>query len=298
MSGEPGLTRLSVPLNALRAFEAAARHLSLKAAAAELGVTASAISHQLRHLEAQLGVDLLRRSGTGLELTVAGQALAPDLTAGFSRITHAVAALRQERSSGPLRLSMLQTFAGHWLSPRLASLPHEQRGFDLVIATTPVVVDLSAGVADVAIRHGQGQWPGLMADRLFAETMGLFAAPNGYAGQDEAFLRRSLRGARLFLSQYRRADFLQWNDTLPGGPISPAAITMVDSTNLALRAAIDGAGFTLAGCELVQMDVQAGRLAPLFAHTVSTGAGYYLVYPPALKRDRRLRNIRQWLLSQ
>ena len=107
--------RLSVPLNALRAFEAAARHMSIKDAAEEIGVTPSAVSHQLRILEDLLGVELMRRVGPRLELTETGRQLSPDLTIGFTRIIQAVGAVKQERKLGPLRLSMLPTFAVHWL---------------------------------------------------------------------------------------------------------------------------------------------------------------------------------------
>ena len=155
-----GTMRLSVPLNALRAFEAAARHMSIKDAAEEIGVTPSAVSHQLRILEDLLGVELMRRVGPRLELTETGRLLSPDLSVGFTRIIQAVATVKQERKLGPLRLSMLPTFAVHWLSPRMASYPFARSGFELLISTTQTAVDLGAGVADAAVRHGSGQWPG------------------------------------------------------------------------------------------------------------------------------------------
>jgi len=287
--------RIGVPLNALRAFEAAARHGSVKAAAEELGVTPSAVSHQLRVLEEALGVDLLRRSGAGLEATPAGRALAPDLTAGFGRIAAGLARLTEARTAGPLRLSMLPTFAVHWLSPRLATYPFETAGSALLISATQEAVDLAAGDADVAIRHGRGEWPGLEAELLFAETVTLLAAPGFGAGADP---RAAVNGANLFLSQHRRADFEAWNASLPGGPLRPAAVTTVDSAGLGLRAAIDGAGVTLAGMEIAAADIQAGRLAAPFDHRLATGGAYWLVYPPGLRRDRRVRRLRAWLAAQ
>lgn len=289
--------RLTVPLNALRAFEAAARHLSIKEAAAEIGVTPSAVSHQLRILEDALGVELMRRTGPRLELTEAGRALSPDLTAGFSRIISAVGALTTERRVGPLRLSILPTFAVHWLSPRLAAYPFARNGFELLITTSQTVVDLNAGVADAAVRHGAGSWPGVVSDLLFEETVGLLGRPQLRGGGDDA-LREVIAQSNLFLSQHRRDHFDRWNATLPGGPVSPAAITMVDSVGLGLQAAIDGAGVTLAGAEIVECDLASGRLALLFDHRITAGAGYYLVYPDALARDRRVRNLRTWLLAQ
>ncbi|GAB1380601.1 LysR substrate-binding domain-containing protein [Pararhodobacter aggregans] len=283
-------------MNALRAFEAAARHLSIKEAALELGVTPSAVSHQLRGLEDALGLTLMRRVGPALELTEAGARLAPDLTDGFTRIIEAVGGLKQDRNTGPLRLSMLPTFAAHWFSPRLTRYPFERNGFDLLISTTQEAVDLAAGVADAAVRHGQGQWEGLRADLLFPETVGLFGAPS-LGGGDPAAMRARISSMTLFLSVHRKENYARWNATLPGGPIRPQAVMMVDSAGLALRAAMDGAGVALAGAEIAAFDVGAGRLMPLFAHRVGTGGGYYLVYPEALARDRRVRNLSRWMVE-
>ncbi|EIE50287.1 LysR family transcriptional regulator [Salipiger aestuarii] len=288
--------RLNVPLTALRAFEAAARHLSIKEAALELGVTPSAVSHQLRGLEDALGFSLMRRVGPALELTEAGARLAPDLSEGFSRIVKAVGSLRQDRSTGPLRLSMLPTFAAHWFSPRLTRYPFERTGFDLLISTTQEAVDLSAGVADAAVRHGQGQWDGLQADLLFEESVSLFGAPS-LAVRDPDEMRAGIAGMTLFLSQYRQENYARWNATLPGGPIRPAAVMMVDSAGLALRAAMDGAGVALAGVEIAASDVSAERLTRIFTHQTQTGGGYYLVYPEALARDHRVRNLSRWMVE-
>jgi LysR family glycine cleavage system transcriptional activator len=289
--------RLNVPLNALRAFEAAARHLSIKDAAGEIGVTPSAVSHQLRILEELLGVTLMRRAGPRLELTETGRVLAPELTAGFSQIISAVGALKNERKLGPLRLSMLPTFVVHWLSPRLATYPFARSGFELLISATQTAVDLRAGVADAAVRHGQGSWPGVHAELLFEENVALLGrAP--LISEDQASLRKTVERENLFLSEHRRENFERWNDTLPGGPIKPAAITIVDSAGIGLKAAIDGAGLTLAGIEIAEWDIVTGRLTPLFGHQVPAHAGYYLCYPPALERDRRLRNVRTWMLAE
>lgn len=290
--------RLSVPLNALRAFEAAARHLSIKDAAAEIGVTPSAVSHQLRILEELLGVELMRRVGARLELTQTGRLLSPELTAGFSRINEAVGSLRKERKLGPLRLSMLPTFAAHWLSPRMTSYPFARAGFELLISTTQTAVDLGAGVADAAVRHGRGAWTGVLSELLFDENVALLGRAADWLPADEAAIRKAISGTNLFLSQHRREDFRRWNDTLPGGPVNPAAITIVDSAGLGLKAAIDGAGLTLAGVEIASCDIASGRLSPVLRHRVSANAGYYLCYPPALARDRRIRNLRAWMLDE
>lgn len=288
---------LPVPLNALRAFEAVARHLGIRQAAAELGVTPSAVSHQLRQLEEGLGVELLRRNGQRLELTSAGEALAPDLTAGFSRIVTAVGKLKSEGTSGPLRVSVLPTFAVQWLSPRLSSYPFERPGYELLISTTQEMVELGTGTHDAAIRYGKGVWPGLTAHKLFTENDALLGPP-GLVPDGEAALRRQLARTNLFVSRNRHPNFLEWNATLPGGPIAPASVVVVDSAGLGLRAAIDGAGVTLAGVEMAAFDIAAGRLKTVFGHMMTHGSSYYLVYPQTLERDRRLKNVRAWLMTQ
>ncbi|ABI78429.1 transcriptional regulator, LysR family [Hyphomonas neptunium ATCC 15444] len=282
-----------LPLNALRAFEAAARHLSIKAAAGELGVTPSAVSHQLRGLEEALGVDLMRRSGPALVLTPAGAALAPSLTEGFDKISDAVAQLDQTRRTGPLRLSLLPTFAAHWLSPRLAAWPFGREGFDLLISGSQALADLTAGEADVAVRHGAGRWRGLVSDLLFRETLTLVGTP----GPEGEMARDRVARSNLFLSAHRHDEFARWNATLPGGPVAPRTVTRVDSTGLALQAAAGDAGLALAGLEMADVDLAAGRLVTLFDHCADAGKAYWLVYPDALARDRRVRNLRRWLFE-
>ncbi|QID16183.1 LysR family transcriptional regulator [Nitrogeniibacter mangrovi] len=288
--------RIPVPLNALRAFEAAARHLSIKGAAVELAVTPSAVSHQLRALEDLLGVELLRRVGTRLELTEAGRRLAPDLEAGFGRIAEAVAALRDARLAGPLRLNMLPTFATNWLSPRLSRYPFDRQGFSLEISTTQDGADLLAGAADAGIWFGHGDWPGLLSERLFEATIDLYAQPGFAAGARKARLA-TVRRANLFVSCHC-LTWRRWLDSVPGGPLDPALVTHVDSSGLTLQAAADGAGVAIAVCELADHAVRQGRLASVFAHPIDAGAGFYLVYPEALCEDRRLGNLRRWLHEQ
>ena len=288
--------RIPVPLNALRAFEAAARHLSIKEAALELAVTPSAVSHQLRTLEDMLGVTLLRRAGTGLELTPAGQRLAPGLHQGLTLIAEAVAGVREERREGPLRVNMLPTFATNWLSPRLSLYPFERRGFSLDISTTQEDVDLAAGVADAGIWYGGGQWPGLEADLLFEATIDLYSRPGFASGARRARIKRVSR-ANLFVSRHC-LTWRRWMDSLPGGPFEPAMVTRVDSGGLTLQAAADGAGVSIAVCELAESAVRLGRLESVFKHPVKAGVGFWLVYPKALSEDRRLDNLRGWLREQ
>lgn len=288
--------RIPVPLTALHAFEAAARHMSIKDAASELAVTPSAISHRLRTLEEALGVELMRRTGTRIELTDAGRKLAPELSKGFSLIADVVSDLRETRRDGPLRLNMFPSFATHWLSPRLGSYPLERRGCSLEISTTQDEVDLAAGVADAGIWFGDGQWPGLVSELLFKATIDLYAPPGVYQG---TFMERKakLRGANLFISRHC-VNWRDWMNTLPDGPFAPATVINVDSGGLTMQAAADGAGVCIVVCELVEGFLRQQRLESVFNHPVDAGAGFWLVYPESFAEDRRLGNLRAWLNDQ
>lgn len=288
--------RIPVPLNALRAFEAASRHLSIKEAAAELGVTPSAVSHQIRSLEESLGVELLRRVGAGLEMTAAGRQLAPSLNQGFQHIAEGVAQMRTQRQTGPLRLNMLPAFATNWLSPRLGRYPFEQDGFSLDISTSQDDVDLAAGEADAGIWYGTGQWPGLRSELLFEAQIDLYARPGFATGTHQERVNK-IRRTNLFISRHC-LNWRHWLDSMPEGPMEPGLLTTVDSGGLTLQAAADGVGVTIAVCELANSAVQAGRLESVFNRPVKDGAGFYLVYPDGLREDRRLALLRRWLHTQ
>jgi len=288
--------RIPVPLTALHAFEAAARHLSIKDAANELAVTPSAVSHRLRTLEQALGVQLLRRTGTGIELTEAGRRLAPQLQQGFDLIADVVGTLRQTRRDGPLRLNMLPSFATNWLAPRLSSYPLERRGCSLEFSTTQDEVDLAAGAADAGIWFGSGQWPGMVSELLFEAKIDLYARPEMCMGS-AADRKRRVSQANLFISRHC-VTWTQWMETLPVGAFEPGTVINVDSGGLTMQAAADGAGVCIVVCELAENFVREGRLMSVFEHQVDAGAGFWLVYPEALAEDRRLDQLRRWLKQQ
>src|SRR5260221_10034307 len=171
-----GVPRLP-SLTALRAFEAAGRHLSLTAAAAELHVTTSAISHQIRLLEQDLGQGLFVRTGGGLALTPVGADLLGGLSDGFARIVQAVAALHRRRPGAAITVSMLSTFAMRWLIPRLSGFAERHPAIDVRIAPSVRPADLERDDIDCAIRFGDGAWPGLSVDRLFAERLTPVCSP-------------------------------------------------------------------------------------------------------------------------
>ncbi|HYE46935.1 MAG TPA: LysR substrate-binding domain-containing protein [Caulobacter sp.] len=282
------MTRPAIPLNALRAFEAAARHQSVKLAAMELNVTASAVSHQVRQLEGQLGVALFVRDGRGVKITAEGAALLPRLVEGFALIEAALDDHYGRRTQGPLRLSVLEIFAHWWLLPRLSSYPLARRGFELEIEATQQVVSFDTENVDAAVRIGNGEWPGVLSEHLFDERLGVYGQPDADLG-----------AAPIFVSRLRQQEWRDWCAAEHPPVAASAPVVLVETMSLALKAALDGAGLCLAGDCFAERDVLTGRLRRFDEATrPSERGGYWLVYPPRGRRDPRLQNFRAWLLDQ
>ncbi|WP_435104607.1 LysR substrate-binding domain-containing protein [Arhodomonas sp. AD133] len=290
--------RPPLPLNALRAFEAVGRHLSVRDAARELSVTAPAVSMQVRHLEEYVGVRLLQRQPRGLTLTRAGERLLPALTRGFDEIGGAVGELRSAMENAPLRLSVLPTFATYWLMPRMKDYPFGTAGFDLHISTSHDMVDLHAGHFDAAIRHGNGDWAEVDSELLFRESVDLVVSPaDDYPG-GESGLRETLAAKTLFMSRHRRDAYKAWRAQFQSTLPAPAACVEVDSTGLAMKAAMEGLGVALVSVEMAAPELDAGRLVRPWPAGYALEQGYYLVCDPARRDDRRFRQFREWLLAQ
>src|SRR5690625_4266268 len=165
------------PLNALRAFETAGRHLSFTRAAQELNVTPAAVSHQIKALESYLGVVLFRRRPQGLLLTDAGQQALPGVGDGFARLAAAVAVLRRADSERPLTVTVQPALASTWLIPRLERFRQRHPGIELRIDASARLVDLHTEDVDVGIRHGLGDYPGLHVERLPAQEVFAVCSP-------------------------------------------------------------------------------------------------------------------------
>ena len=156
--------------------------------------------------------------------------------------------------------------------------------------------DLAAGTADVGLWFGKPPWPGLLSERLFAGTLSAYAGAGTLALTRKGRLAQ-LAQSHLFVSRYG-TNWEQWLQTLPPGSQRPALVTHVDSCGLALQAATEGAGVCLVVAQLAERAVQAGTLEPVFEHEVPAGGDFHLVYPQALREDRRLRALRAWLREQ
>lgn len=171
------MRRNQIPFNALRTFEAAARRLSFTSAAEELAVTQSAVSHQIRALEVTLGVPLFRRLPRGLRLTDAGQRLLPVVRGAFDDLSAAMDRLRSVECGNTLTVSVMPSFAVKWLVPRISRFQADHPDIDLRISASERLADFSRDSIDVAVRFGDGTWPGLYCERLFGEQVTPMCAP-------------------------------------------------------------------------------------------------------------------------
>ncbi len=291
------------PLNALRAFEATARHLSFAKAADELGVTPAAVSHQVRQLEALTGVTLFRRLTRKVMLTDAGQAALPKLTEGFDRLAQAVASLRAADEGGVIDVSVAPSFASKWLVPRIERFTSAHPRIDVRISANLALVDFRNDQVDVAIRFGRGVYPGLRVDKLFSESVAPLCSPALAEGPRP--LRAPADLARHVLlhddSAYAvgaTADWRMWLKLTGCDHIDTGRGPHFNQAEHALQAACDGAGVVLGRLSLAAADIAAGRLVQPFALSLPLQFGYYLARPDTGEDRPKVAAFRDWLLAE
>jgi LysR family glycine cleavage system transcriptional activator len=288
----PPIARLP-PLGALRAFEAAARHLSFTAAAGELHVTQAAISHQVRQLEEDLGLRLFVRLNRALRLTEDGRTLLPFVRDGFSQIRAGVERLRAAGRGGVLTLTAPPSFAASWLVPRLVRFQASHPGLEVRLQTSMRLVDLAREGIDAGIRYGRGMWPGLVAERLFSDELFPVCAP----GLVET-ARRGLAALQLLHIQSFPDDWRRWLAAAGIGGVDPEKGSWLDSATLAYEAAASGLGVAMGRSRLVAAAIEAGRLAAPFGVELPADIAYFLVFPPDNARLAKLVIFRDWLLGE
>ena len=300
------------PLNALKAFEAAARHLSVSKAAAELSVSAGAVSHQIRNLEAHLGVQLFHRLNHGLSLTPAGQAALPPMQEGFGRLAEAVQQMRGGQRQEALRVAAPPSFAAKWLVGRLSRFSALHPGLDIVLSADPDLIDEGHGpdgiaVAprspdiDLAIWFGAGRYPGSRVDKLFDAAAVPLCSPRLLAGEAALSQPDDLRHHTLLHDDTAYAGRPDW-----GAWLSAMAVRGVDSSRglrfnhsaLALEVAAEGHGVVLSLRLLALADLAAGRLVAPFAFELPLRSAYYVVSPAAAADRPDNLAFRQWLLAE
>ena len=293
------------PLTELRAFEAAARHMSFKAAATELGVTPTAISHQIRLLEQHCGQPLFRRRPRPLALTAAGERLFPIIRDGLAKFATAFASVRGDKRS-PLRITATTAFAGRWLVPRLPSWRKAHPGIALEVIGTDAVLDLDGGEADVAIRYARTPPPKLVAQQLFRDRF--FAVCNPALLSDDMPIRTPAD-----VGKYPIIDCF-WSPSDSEAPtwnrweararatfrkrfeISRPPDMSFREESHGIEAAIAGQGIALCSDILIANELKSGKLIKLFDLALP-GFGFYIVYRPRHPRHRAISAFVSWARS-
>lgn len=290
---------LSLPsLNGLRAFEAAARHLSFTRAAAELNVTQTAISHQIRRLEEQLGIRLFERRTRELLLTREAAAYLPAVQGAFEELRQATARLQRPARGGMLTVSTTASLAAKWLVTRVAAFQDANPGIEVRISTSSHLVDFVREEVDMAVRYGRGSWPGLRATWLMAED--IFPVCSPALLQDGKPLRKpaDLADHTLLHTTTSREDWQLWL-TAAGLPISIAARRGLsfDQSFMAVQAAVEGLGVALGRTRFVEADIAAGRLVVPFDVVLPADAGFYIVAPEETADTPKITLFHDWLIA-
>lgn len=284
---------------ALQAFESAAFHQSITAAARELHLTQGAISRQIQNLEEHLGVDLFVRERQRIRLSPAGERYLEHVRAAFDRLEAAALELRTlRRGGGVLQLALLPTYGTMWLIPRFPSFAEAHPEIQVHFTTRLTAFDFATEDLDAAIHHGAAHWPGAVLDRLMDEDVLLVCSP-GYRKRHRITSPAQLQGATLLQMTTRPHAFDEW--------FAAKGVTGVDGRRgprfehhaMVLQAAIAGLGVAVLPAFVVDAELAAGRVVEAFADTrVSTGRGYFLVYPERRADLPALRAFRDWLLRQ
>ncbi|AQU84706.1 MULTISPECIES: LysR family transcriptional regulator [unclassified Halomonas] len=287
------MVRPYLPLKALRAFEASARHLSFTRAAEELCVTQAAVSHQVKLLESQLRVPLFIRLPRGLMLTQEGELLLPVLESSFDQMAHTLDRLGESRYREVLNVGVVGTFAVGWLLPRLEGFQKKYPFVDLRLSTHNNRADLAAEGLDLAIRFGTGAWHGTAAQPLLPASLSVMCTPVIAA----RLTTPSDVLGETWLRSYRADEWTEWL-LAAGLPRSfPMTKSIVFDSSIAMvEAAMQGAGVALAPPLMFSRQLNSGALVQPFDTTVSLG-GYWLTRLQTRTETHAMASFREWLLT-
>ena len=285
------------PLNALRAFEAAARHESFTRAAEELCVTQGAVSHQVKALEAELGIKLFNRERQRLVITGAGRDYLGVVRDALDRIAVGTERLIQRQSSGVLTVSTSPDFAAKWLVHRLGRFSEAHPEIDLRISATMHHVDFAREDVDLAVRHGDGNWPGHEVTRLSPEQLFAVCSPKLVAGRNRLAKPADVLKFPLLHLDDRSA----WSKWLEAAGIAHAETSqgpVMNRASMVLDAAVDGQGIALGRTTLAAWDLINGRLVRPFKDAIRLSRTYWMVCPKATSGLPKIRIFQDWLLDE
>jgi LysR family transcriptional regulator, glycine cleavage system transcriptional activator len=296
------MKRTLLPLNALRVFEAAARHLSFTRAADELAVTPAAVGQHIRALEDLLGVVLFIRTARALQLTPEAERALPALREGFLRFEEAVKSMQAAQNSNVLTISVAPSFASKWLVPRLDDYLKGKPDMQVRVLATDKLTDFAQENIDLALRYGAGGYAEVVSEKLMDESVLAVAAPSLAKALKQPV---DLVGATLIhddslLDDPHASSWDMWLQAAQVAVANPARGLRFNLSALAIEAALAGKGVVLAKAHLAQADIAAGRLVPLFGKDGGRAASfaYWMVAPAPQWQQKKVKAFVAWLKAQ
>jgi LysR family glycine cleavage system transcriptional activator len=288
------VTRHLPPLNQLRAFEAAARHLSFKDAAEELNVTHSAVSHQIRALEDFLGSQLFQRAPRGVQLTDRARELAADLTAALNRMDTAINRLKANGMTGTLRLSVVPWYANRLLLPNMAAFRAANPGVELDLDFSYELTNFESNDFHAGLRHGSGNWPGLSSYQLHHDQVAPVCAPELVAGKTLPLSPDAIAGMDLAVARGQEDGWFAW---FASTGIETRELPFIHFENrvLATEFALSGNGVTLPNLPMVGKELRSGQLVRLHPQEITLESGVHLAFPETQYHDPRLQAVADWI---
>ena len=291
------------PLNSLRAFEAASRHLSFQKAAEELNVTPSALSYQIKTLEDYLGQNVFERGNRQVNLTEAGRNIQPFIADGFEQFSAAMKQLHADTPDNVIVVSCGPSHAAKWLAPRLYRFADAHPGLELRISASLQLVDFARDNVDVALRFGPGGYIGLHEEKMFDESLTAMLTPQ-LLSQGAALLSPDdLASYQLLHDDSVRymgysIGWIEWLQKAGTKSVNGKKGLRFTHADHCIEAAVNGAGVAMARIGLAAGDVTAGRLVRPFDIEIDTGLATYFVCPPAHMEREKNRKFRDWLFRE
>lgn len=294
------------PISALCSVEAVARHRSVTRAANEIGLTQSAVSHNIRLVEEFVGLSLFRRDSGGTVALPQGEALSSAIRDGLARISDTIAGIRRRDVGPTLTISLLPGFAVKWLFPRLIKLDEAYPEIEPSITTSAHLADFDSGEADVALRYGTGSYPGLYVEKLFEEEMFPVCHPRFLGAEAGAkrltaiadLTQHTLLHDEIWPLRETRTGWRAWLESAGHADLPVGRGRQFTQSNISIQAAIEGFGVAMGRSPLVVDDLRDGRLVCPFGPSVKTGYSYYFVCPRASLQYDTIKAFRDWLMRE
>jgi len=291
------------PVNAIRAFDAVARHMQFQAAAKELGVTPSALSYQIKQLEGHIGLPLFKRMNRAIELTSAGELITGKVDEAFEKLEDAFALLHPDSDKNQLVISSSLGFSAKWIAPRLHKYLEIYPEIDFRLSASMKLVDFVADGIDAAIRFGQGDYDGVYSELLFDEIILPLISPRLYEQMSGITDENLLLEMKLLhddsLKIIHGIDlWADWTKAVGYSKVDITKGTRFSNADHAIETAIDGAGIVMGRLGFSSRDIQAGRLIAPFKYMIPANRSFHFVCPPSAMDKPKVLNFLGWLRDE